>query len=505
MINRIKYLHYIKMDFNPMMAPPPAAAPMPGAAAKSGGGKTTLYIVIFFLCVISVMAGAFYFQMQSAASASEDKLKTLKSDFEKSQIQAAADEKTRSAELRAKVQAREEQLKKLEAKVNADLQAAAKAVKDANNLKKAAQDTAADAAKRLEEAEAAQKKAEATGEENDKKLAAEKKRLADEAAAKVAAANKRADEEAAKAKAEAKKATALKKNLDKANAKMAGREYERASPYGAVPGYKIPGRKAVGIKNRKNVSNPAECKKLARKEGANVWGHRGLEHPNAGWKNSCFFYSTSSRNKYAGDKNDKIHMIGCTYGGNPKTGCKANPFNKVYSKDTPDNYDGSRTRIRSRRYRSIYLDRHKVDCGKDGILGFQLRRPSKSKIDYKYACLDGINSNPGPYKYTKTNDWGGGNTIYLDRHDVNCGSYPITDFKLQRPSNTTIRYEYRCSSKKAGGKCRNLNSGWNKESRYNIYLDRHKVSCDKHEALTRFRLRRDGKGKFRYDYKCCAM
>jgi hypothetical protein len=492
------------MDFNPMMAPP-AAAPMPAAPAKSGGGKTTLYIVIFFLCVISVMAGAFYFQMQSAASASEGKLKSLKSDFEKSQIQAAADEKTRSAELRAKVQAREEQLKKLEEKVNADLQAAAKAVKDANNLKKAAQDTATDAAKRLEEAEAAQKKAEATGKENDKKLAAEKKRLADEAAKKVAAANERADDQAKKARAEAKKASDLKKNLDKANAKMAGREFERASRYGAIPGYKISGRKAVGIKNRKNVSDPNECKKLARREGANVWGHRGLEHPNPKNRNSCFFYSVPKSSKYEGDKNDKYHMIGCTYGGNPKSGCKSVPFNKTYNKDTKDNYDGSYSRNKRLRYKSIYLDRHRPSCGKDGIQSFQLRRPSKGKIDYKYTCLDGINSNPGPYKYTGTQTAGGGNTIYLDRHNVNCGSYPITDFKLQRPSKKTIRYEYRCSSKKAGGKCRNTNTGWNKESRYNIYLDRHKVRCGKYEALTQFRLRRDGKGKFRYNYKCCAM
>jgi hypothetical protein len=57
------------MDFNPMMAPPPMAA----APAKKGG-NTTLYIVIFFLCVISVMAGTFYFQTQSAASKAEAEL-----------------------------------------------------------------------------------------------------------------------------------------------------------------------------------------------------------------------------------------------------------------------------------------------------------------------------------------------------------------------------------------------------------------------------------------------
>ena len=71
----IKILQYIKMDFNPMMAPPPMA---PAPVKK--GGNTTLYIVIFFLCVISVMAGAFYFQTQSAASKAEAELKRIQAD-----------------------------------------------------------------------------------------------------------------------------------------------------------------------------------------------------------------------------------------------------------------------------------------------------------------------------------------------------------------------------------------------------------------------------------------
>ena len=491
------------MDFNPMMAPPPTAA----APAKKGG-NTTLYIVLFFLCVISVMAGAFYYQTQSAASKAEAELKKIQdeaasalaaaqSDFEKQQIQAEADEKARSAKLEATVAAREEQLKKLESKVNADLAAAAKTVKNANDLKAVATKTSNDAVRKLKEAEEAQKKADATGKENDKKLAAQKKKLAADAAKKVAAANKKASDAAKKAKAEAKKAKDLKTKLDKTNATLAGVEFKRASPYGAVPGYKISSRKAVGIKNKYNVTDPNVCKKLARAQGANVWGHRNIKHGTKKSRNSCFFYTVDPKKKYAGDKNDKIHMIGCTYGGNPKSGCKANPFNKSYPKDTKDNDWGGGN--------MIYLDRHHVDCKKDGIKSFRLQRPTSTKIDYKYTCLDGISSNPGAYKYTKSNDWGGGNTIYLDRHNVNCGSYPITDFRLQRPADDKIRYEYRCSSRKAGGDCRNTTTAWNTESKKNLYLDRHDVKCNANEALTRFQLKRDGKGKFRYEYKCCAM
>jgi hypothetical protein len=491
------------MDFNPMMAPPPVN----GVPAKKGG-NTTLYIVLFFLCVISVMAGAFYYQTQSAASKAEAELKRIQdeaasamaaaqSDFEKQQIQADAERKASSAKLEATVAAREEQLKKLEAKVNADLAAAAKTVKNANDLKAAATKTADDAAKQLKEAEEAQKKADATGKENDKKLAAEKKKLAADAAKKVAAANKKATAAAKKAKAEAKKAKDLKKKLDTADAKLSGVEFERAAPYGAVPGYKISGRKSVGIKNKYNVTDPNVCKKLARAQGANVWGHRGIDHPKKKDRNSCFFYAVDPKKKYKGDKNDKIHMIGCTYGGNPKSGCKADPFAKSYPKDTKDNDWGSGN--------MIYLDRHHVNCGKDGIKSFRLQAPAKTKIDYKYTCLDGISSNPGPYKYTKSNDWGDGNTIYLDRHNVNCGSYPITDFRLRRPADNKIRYEYRCSSRKAGGDCRDVTTAWNTESSKTKALYSHDVKCNANESLTRFQLKRDGKGKFRYEYKCCAM
>jgi hypothetical protein len=505
------------MDFNPMMAPPPGPAP----GAKSGGGNTTLYIVLFFLCVISVMAGAFYYQTQSAASKAEAELKKIQgeaasamaaaqSDFEKQQIQAKANEKARTATLKANVAAREAQLKKLEAKVNADLAAAAKTVKEANDLKTVATQTADDAAKQLKEAEEAQKKADATGKENDKKLAAQKKKLAADAAKKVAAANKKASDAAKKAKAEAKKAKDLKTKLDKTNATLAGVEFKRASPYGAVPGYKISSRKYVGIKNKYNVTDPNVCKKLARAQGANVWGHRNINHTDKKYRNSCFFYTVDPKKKYAGDKNDKIHMIGCTYGGNPKSGCKANPFNKSYAKDTKDEgsfgfYMPPGTISLKRIYKTDKLTKHRVDCKKDGIKSFILTAPTKDTIDYKYTCLDGISSNPGAYKYTTTQTDGGGNTIYLDRHNVNCGSYPITDFKLTKPADDTIRYEYRCSSRKAGGDCRNVTTAWDTESKDTIYLDRHDVKCNANESLTRFQLKRDGNGKFRYEYKCCAM
>ena len=159
--------------------------------------------------------------------------------------------------------------------------------------------------------------------QENKKLADEKAKLAREAAGKVAAANRNATAATKQARAEAVKAKQMKTKLDQANAKIAGREFVRASPYGAVPGYQIAGRKHLG--DAFNVGDPNSCKKLAAAKGANVWGHRNASHPNAKYRNSCFFYKTNPATKYGGNKGDKIHMIGCSISGNPKTGCTAVP------------------------------------------------------------------------------------------------------------------------------------------------------------------------------------
>ena len=153
----------------------------------------------------------------------------------------------------------------------------------------------------------------------------------------------------------------------------------------------------------------------------------------------------------------------------------------------------------------VYLDRHTLDCGDDGINQFRLGRPTPSEIQYKYKCLEGINSPASENKDTGANDWGGGNTVYLDRHDVNCDKKPIAKFRLTRPQSNQIRYDYTCNSKQATGACRDADSGWNQESNQNVYLDRHDVKCNDDEVITQFKLGRDGAGKFRYTYKCCKM
>ena len=229
-----------------------AVSPQP----SGGSGNITLYIVIFFLCIISVLFGVFSFRARAAqtefdqerAKAQADEKARIteieqervkaEAEFEQERVKAEAEfdkeraeieeertkarsnEKIRTSEISAKLSAREELLKKLEERVTADLSAAAKTVKDANQLKREATKASNDANWHLREAVKAQERADASGKENDKRLAEEKKKMADEATKKVEKAQKEADDAIEKATEEAKKAKELKEKLDEANARI---------------------------------------------------------------------------------------------------------------------------------------------------------------------------------------------------------------------------------------------------------------------------------------------
>jgi hypothetical protein len=314
---------------------------------SSGGGKTTLFIVVFFLCVISAVVGYFQFTMSSQQAEAEKKMKDIqakaeadmtaaKSEEEKREIQRKADLELEQAKMKAQTDSeratmkaqtdaekkaladREAKIKAAEAAVNKKLADAAATVKNAQNLQNQAKKVKADADKKNKDAAAAMAKAVASGKAVDKKLADEKKKLAADAKKKVDAANKAAATAKAQATAEAKKAIDLQKRLNAADAKLRGKNYERSGKYGAVPGYYRTGATWAG--DHFNISDPNWCRNRARQLGVASWGHRNASHPTTKYKNSCYFYKTAG--KYGGDGNDDIHMVGCAFGGNPKTGCR---------------------------------------------------------------------------------------------------------------------------------------------------------------------------------------
>ena len=155
----------------------------------------------------------------------------------------------------------------------------------------------------------------------------------------------------------------------------------------------------------------------------------------------------------------------------------------------------------------IYLDRHDVACpDKAGMTRFHLTRRGDNKYAQEYSCLAGSDFSDASNLTTPANDWGGGNTVYLDRHNVACpeGSV-INQWRLLRPKDNQIHISYKCSKVPGLGSCENLSTPWNDEGRGNaVYLDRHDVKCPGNKMLTKHLLVRSGKGTYRYDFTCCG-
>ena len=160
-----------------------------------------------------------------------------------------------------------------------------------------------------------------------------------------------------------------------------------------------------------------------------------------------------------------------------------------------------------------YLDRHNVSCNIDslgGINGFHLKTDTdNATMQYEYKCLNGIDTSDGSdHNTTPDVDGDPPHSVYLDRHTVDCGTKPITQFRLNRNSaGDKIFYKYHCAKGPNSNTCRDVTTNYNDQGGGNvIYLDRHNVKCNEGEYLSKFRLDADDNdttGKYRYEYKCC--
>jgi hypothetical protein len=165
----------------------------------------------------------------------------------------------------------------------------------------------------------------------------------------------------------------------------------------------------------------------------------------------------------------------------------------------------------------LYLDRQNVDCEDDALNGFQLERKADEsgnldRLSYSVSCLDGVNSGTTDMKDTSTGI-ADRKTWFLDRHEVDCERAPISKFKLNRPSQSLMNYEYKCSTLEHTGECRNLQTEFSNDGGGSAHnLDRHDLKCNKGEAMTSFKLirnpleRRHTEGdRIAYKYTCCKM
>ena len=161
----------------------------------------------------------------------------------------------------------------------------------------------------------------------------------------------------------------------------------------------------------------------------------------------------------------------------------------------------------------VYLDKHNVSCSIDslgGINGFHLKTDhDNATMQYEYKCLNGIDTSDGSdHSTTPDVDGDPAHTVYLERHTVDCNNKPITQFKLQRNSDgDKIFYNYHCAKGPNSNTCRDVTTNYNDQGGGNvIFLDRHDVKCNEGEYLSKFRLDADDNdltGKYRYEYKCC--
>ena len=161
--------------------------------------------------------------------------------------------------------------------------------------------------------------------------------------------------------------------------------------------------------------------------------------------------------------------------------------------------------------KSVYLDRHHLYCDSRGMRTFHLDRGSRSSMRYQYCC-ENLRGARGSIvqRYTWFNDDGNGNTVYLDRHNVDCGFRGIlVGFRLQRNrQHNRIRFNFQC--RQVNNKrltCFDRTTPYTSDGGGNsVYLDRLWVSCPGGSFLNRFRLSRSQSHRdWGYRYRCCRL
>ena len=84
----------------------------------------------------------------------------------------------------------------------------------------------------------------------------------------------------------------------------------------------------------------------------------------------------------------------------------------------------------------VFLERQNIDCGDDGLYGFKYVHSDTNKLRYDYTCMERIDasneSKSTPYGEHGGDQYGnsGTSTDYLANHIVDCGRKPISRFKL---------------------------------------------------------------------------
>ena len=153
---------------------------------------------------------------------------------------------------------------------------------------------------------------------------------------------------------------------------------------------------------------------------------------------------------------------------------------------------------------TAYLDRHDIDCNGKPLNELHYKT-GDGKIQYEYTCSSGGDLETAILKNTDWNDEGNGNAVFLDRHNIDCGiNSVISQLKLVRDNTGKIQYQYKCLPSKHTLICRQNTTPFNDEGGGNsTYLDRHDIKCNDDEDISQLKLVRNNNGNYQYQYTCC--
>ena len=155
----------------------------------------------------------------------------------------------------------------------------------------------------------------------------------------------------------------------------------------------------------------------------------------------------------------------------------------------------------------IYLDRHNVNCGTKAINQFQYQRDGTSNFHYNFTCSDGGNLGPSAPTAGSTPSgpyYGDQLYMYLDRHNISCPvNNVLSQFQFTRPDANSMKYNYSCKPSDKPLTCREVITPPDDYGIGPMHLEKHNVSCEADEAMSQFQFIRPSPDKIQYKYKCC--
>jgi len=154
-----------------------------------------------------------------------------------------------------------------------------------------------------------------------------------------------------------------------------------------------------------------------------------------------------------------------------------------------------------------YLDRHTLECpATTAMKEWKLNRPTSSTLSFAYKCALIPDCEPDRDTETPALEEGQGNLIYLDRANTECrpGEVLRKWEYIRVPVNKYKIHYSCCKPRTALGACKDLSTTKNSDGGGQlIYLDRHNVQCPVGSAMNKWNFERVGHSEFHINYRCC--